>query len=128
MSLKDLLNQGDTLYYLNIYSEALEFYEKAISISPKNDGKSQGIIIIEKLNQSQKAIQWLGLHKLNRYQEATECFDKAISINLKYQFTQVYKGLALDKLNYCQKAIERSDKVISIIPQSRILRIINCQV
>ncbi|CAD8174781.1 unnamed protein product [Paramecium pentaurelia] len=87
-----LLNEGVALNNLNKYQDAIECYDKAISINPKYD----------------KAWSNKGdaLNNLNKYQDAIECLDKAISINPKFDSAWNNKGSALNNLNKYQDAIE----------------------
>ncbi|CAD8045608.1 unnamed protein product [Paramecium primaurelia] len=94
-----LLNEGWALNNLNKYQEAIECYDKAISINPKND-----------LAWSNKG--W-ALNSLNKYQEAIECYDKAISFNPKYDFAWNNKGYALHKLQKYYDAISCYDQALS---------------
>ncbi|CAD8055916.1 unnamed protein product [Paramecium primaurelia] len=98
-----LLNEGVALYNLNKYQDAIECYDKAISINPNDD------------------ITWtnkgFALNNLNKYKDAIESFDKAISINPKDDITWTNKGLALNNLNKYQDAIECYDEAISINPK-----------
>ncbi|CAD8214737.1 unnamed protein product [Paramecium octaurelia] len=98
-----LLNQGVALSNLKKYQEAIECYDKAISINPKQD-----------LAWNNKGNS---LNNLNKYEEAIECYDKAISINPKLDLAWNNKGNSLDDLYKYQEAIECYDKAISINPK-----------
>ncbi|CAK86537.1 unnamed protein product, partial (macronuclear) [Paramecium tetraurelia] len=135
---KRLLIEGVALRKLNKYQEAIECYDKAISINPNYDDAwyNKGLALYN-LNKYQEAIEcydkaisinpkydaaWNNkgnsLYDLKKYQEAIECYDKAISINPKYDAAWNNKGLALYDLKKYQEAIECYDKAISINPNN----------
>ncbi|CAD8214738.1 unnamed protein product [Paramecium octaurelia] len=99
-----LLNEGLALRQLNKYEEAIECYDKAISINPKYD------------------LAWynkgLALFYLNKKEEAIECYDKAISINPKYDSAWSNKGNSLFNLNKNEEANECCHQAISINPNN----------
>ncbi|CAK91023.1 unnamed protein product (macronuclear) [Paramecium tetraurelia] len=69
---------GYALSKLNKYQDAIECYNKAISINPNYD-----VIWYHKGNV---------LNNLNQHYEAIECYDKAISINPNYDVAWNNKG------------------------------------
>ncbi|CAD8161821.1 unnamed protein product [Paramecium pentaurelia] len=75
-----LLNQGVASYNLYKYKEAIECYDKAISINPKYDAAW-----------SQKGY---ALHQLQKYNDAISCYDQALSIHINTLRLQ-RKGLKL---------------------------------
>ncbi|CAK77044.1 unnamed protein product (macronuclear) [Paramecium tetraurelia] len=101
--IEKLLNEGAVLKSLNKYQEAIECYDKVISINPKyyvswnNKGTS--------------------LQSLKKFQDAIECFNQAISINPKYYVSWNNKGNALQNLTNYQEAIDCYEKAISINPK-----------
>ncbi|CAD8140567.1 unnamed protein product [Paramecium octaurelia] len=127
----------NTLKTLNQYEDAIECYNEAISINPKDEDAwySKGLALF-KLNQFEEAIEcyneaisikpkylyaWydkgLALFKLNQFEEAIECYNEAISIKPKYLYAWYDKGLALFKLNQFEEAIKCYNEAISINPK-----------
>ncbi|CAD8214671.1 unnamed protein product [Paramecium octaurelia] len=101
----------------NRYQDAIECYEKAISINPKFD-----------LAWNNKGS---ALNSLNRYQEAIRCCEKAISINPKIFGAHTNKGFALQQQKKYQNAVDCYEQALSICndPQIRQLKLIpqECQ-
>ncbi|CAD8166212.1 unnamed protein product [Paramecium pentaurelia] len=92
-----LLQEGVALHNLNEYQEAIECYDKAISMNPKYDKAWYN--------------KGLALNNLNKYQEAFECYDKAISINPKHDKARSY---ALHQLQKYYDALSCYDQALSI--------------
>jgi len=81
---KSWFKKGLDLSEAGKYQEALECFEKAIEINPKEE------------------IAWynkgVALTNLGKHQEALECFEKAIEINPNYEKAWYNKGVALTNL------------------------------
>jgi tetratricopeptide (TPR) repeat protein len=81
LSLKELILKGNEHYYNKEYNEAIECYDKALEIDPKD---------ADTLNNKGNALDNLGKHK-----EAIECYDKALEIDPKHAIVLNNKGNAL---------------------------------
>ncbi|MDZ7958650.1 MAG: tetratricopeptide repeat protein [Aulosira sp. DedQUE10] len=96
----DLYKQGNTLYDLQRYQDALAVYDKAVDIRP---GYAQG---------------WYGrgrtLSELKQYKEALAAYDKAIQILPDYLEAWSRRGLALANLQRYQEAIASFDKALQL--------------
>ncbi|WP_341528615.1 tetratricopeptide repeat protein [Nostoc sp. UHCC 0302] len=132
----DLYKQGNTLFDLQRYKDALTAYEKAVNIIPNyaqgwnGQGKTLNELkeYKEALAAYDKAIQiqpdyleaWSGrgfvLINLQRYQEAIASFDKALQ--LKNDNPEVWnaKGEAFSNLNQYDQAIQAYDQAIELKP------------
>ncbi|MFN6440237.1 MAG: tetratricopeptide repeat protein [Nostoc sp. DedSLP01] len=130
----ELSKQGNTLFDLQRYQEALAVYEKAVNIRPDYaqgwNGQGKTLYELKKYKDSlaayDKAIQiqpdyleaWIGrgfvLGKLQRYQEAIASFNKALE--LKSDNSQVWnaKGEAFRNLGQYDQAIESYEKAIAL--------------
>ena len=99
---KNALAKGTELYYKGEYSNALEWYEKAILTDPMN------------------AEAWynkgLALANVGKIEESILCFDKVIEINPLALDALYSKGLSLAKLGKYEESIKFNDKVIEINP------------
>lgn len=99
----ELHTQGNTLYNLNRYDEALVAYNRAINLQPdyaeawKDKGKA--------------------LSELKKYQEAQEAYDKAIQLKPEYLEAWTGRGYALDELQQHQEAIASFEKALKIQPE-----------
>ncbi|MBW4646160.1 MAG: tetratricopeptide repeat protein [Goleter apudmare HA4340-LM2] len=132
----ELYKQGNTLFDLQRYQEALAVYEKAVNIRADYAqgwyGQGQ---TLDKLNQYQaaliaydKAIQiqpdyleaWSGrgfsLQKMQRYQEAIASFEKALELKSDAPEVWQAKGQALSNLNQYENAIKSYDQAIELKP------------
>ena len=83
--------------------EALECYDKAIEIDPKDAATlfNKGLV----------------LGRLDRHEEAVECYDKALEIDPKDVATLYWKGRALGRLGRHKEAVECYDKAVEIDPK-----------
>jgi tetratricopeptide (TPR) repeat protein len=95
-------NQGNTLRADGQYQEALEAYNKALSIDPNYA----------------EAWTYKGntLYRLGRYQEALDAVNKSLSINPDFEVTWNNKGLILQSLSRDQEALDAYNKALSINP------------
>ncbi|CAK61763.1 unnamed protein product (macronuclear) [Paramecium tetraurelia] len=83
---------------LDVYQEAIECYNEAISINPK---------YAQAWNKKGNT-----LSDLKQYEEAIECYNKAISFNHKYVDAFCNKGFALGNLNQYEEAIVLTLKML----------------
>ncbi len=97
------LHEGNLFISEKRYEEALEAFNKAIEINPKD-----GYVF------SRKGIA-LGI--MGRYEEALEAFNKAIEINPKDGYTLSNKGIALGNLDRYEEALAAFNKAIEINPK-----------
>ncbi|MBD2409905.1 protein kinase [Nostoc calcicola FACHB-389] len=101
---KELSKQGNTLFDLQRYQEALAVYEKAVNIRPDY---AQG---------------WNGqgktLSQLKKYKDALAAYDKAIQIKPDYLEAWIGRGLVLDNLERYQEAIASFDKALELNNQN----------
>ncbi|WP_193200173.1 tetratricopeptide repeat protein [Nostoc sp. MG11] len=131
-----LYNQGNTLFDLQRYQDALTVYEKAVNVRPDYaqgwNGQGKTLYKLKQYKEAlaayDKAIQiqpdyleaWIGrsyvLGMLQRYQEAIASFDRAIQ--LKGDNPEVWnaKGEALSNLNQYDEAIKSYDQAIELNP------------
>ncbi len=98
------LYEGRPLISEKKYEEALEAFNKAIEINPKDDNalSSKGAM----------------LGTLGRHEEALEAFNKAIEINPKNDDALSNKGIALGYLGRHEEALEAYNKAIEIKPKN----------
>ncbi len=128
----ELSKQGNTLYDLQRYPDALATYEKAVEIRPDYpqawDGQGKTLYELKKYKQAltayDKAIQlqplyleaWSGrgftLNKLQRYREAIASFEKALEVENKDPKTWNARGEALMNLKEYDQAIKSFEKAI----------------
>lgn len=104
-------NNGNLLYKLEEYTEALANFDKAIAL--QNDYPQA----------------WLdrgnALRDLEHYEEALASFDKAIAIQNDYPNAWSNRGIALAKLKRYEEALASCDKAIEIqndYPQAWLIR------
>ncbi len=130
----DLYKQGNTLFDLQRYQDALVVYEKAVNIRPDYAqgwyGQGQSLYELRKYKDAlaayDKAIQiqpeyleaWSGrgfsLKNLQRYQEAVASFDKALQLKNNSPEIWLAKGQSLSNLNQYENAIKSYDKAIDL--------------
>jgi tetratricopeptide (TPR) repeat protein len=95
-----LYKQGNTLFDLQRYQDALTVYEKAVNVRPDY---AQG---------------WNGqgktLYKLKQYKEALAGYDKAIQIQPDYLDAWIGRGYVLGMLQRYQEAIASFDRAIQL--------------
>lgn len=133
---KDALARGTELFYNRQYSDALEWYEKAIAKDPKNaeawynKGLSLGNLGKEEdeIKSYDKAIKikpdygdaWNNkgfvFAKLGKLEESIKYFEKAIKIKPDYAGAWYNKGLSLWKLGKHEESIKYFEKAIEIKP------------
>lgn len=98
----ELHKRGNTLYNLNRFKEALENYDRAISIRPD---------YAEVWQDKAKT-----LYELKQYRESQSAYDKAIELKPEYLEAWTGRGYALDKLQQSQGAISSFDNALKIKP------------
>ncbi len=138
MDEKELIIKGDSLAKLKRYEEAIEAYEKAIELDPKDAyawvNKGFALDELKRYEEAieayEKAIEldpkndfsWvskgISLWQLKRYEEAIEAYEKAIELNPKNDFPWVNKGISLSELTRYEEAIEAYEKAIEINPKN----------
>jgi tetratricopeptide (TPR) repeat protein len=100
----EALNQGNTLYELGRYEEAIEYYDRALAIDPSN---------IKALND-----KGLSLYYSGRYEEAIEYSDRALAIDPNNVIALITKGLCLHKLERYEEAMEYYDRALALDPNN----------
>ncbi|WP_138500400.1 tetratricopeptide repeat protein [Nostoc sp. PA-18-2419] len=130
----ELSKQGNTLFDLQRYQEALAVYEKAVNIRPDYvqgwNGQGRTLLELKKYKEAlaayDKAIQikpdyleaWIGrgfvLGNLQHYQEAIASFNKALELNNKNSQIWNAKGEVLSSLGQYDQAIESYEKAIEL--------------
>lgn len=127
LKLNDNFALGDQIFPLANFTEAVEFFDKAIAIKPDYAGawfyrglallelrrRGEGISDSHKVNSNGKEVfivkrEWLS--------EALESFDKAIAIKPDCTNAWFYRGLTLGYQWFNSKAVESFDKAIAIQP------------
>ncbi|MBC6431432.1 tetratricopeptide repeat protein [Nostoc sp. HG1] len=134
----ELSKQGNTLFDLQRYQDALEIYEKAVNIRPDYaqgwNGQGKTLSKLKKYKDAlaayDRAIQiqpdyfeaWSGrgfvLGNLQRYQEAIASFDKALQLNNESSEVWNAKGEAFSNLNQYDQAIKAYEKAIEFKPDN----------
>jgi tetratricopeptide (TPR) repeat protein len=103
-SVDELVDKGNSLVDKGKYEEAINFYDKALGISPQD--------VVALTNKG------TALDQLGRYEEAVECFDKVLEINSKDAEALNNKGSSLIKLNRYEEAVKCFDDVLTINPNN----------
>lgn len=103
LTLYEILSEGRKLLTEKRYEEALETFNKALEINPKDEFalSRKGYI----------------LGNLGRYEEALEAFNKVLDINPKNAFALSRKGVALGSLGMYEDALEVFNKALEIKPK-----------
>jgi tetratricopeptide (TPR) repeat protein len=132
----EYVKYGEDMANSNNLDEAIECFDKAIGINPKNDYAwgDRGLILDkqgkteEALASFSKAIEidpknaitWhnkgLSLIRSNRLKEAIECFDKAIECKENYAKAWYNKGRALSMLGELKRSQDCFDKARKLDP------------
>ncbi|MBE8985847.1 tetratricopeptide repeat protein [Nostoc sp. LEGE 12450] len=130
----ELSKQGNTLFDLQRYQDALEVYEKVVNIRPDYaqgwNGQGKTLYKLKKSKEAlaayDRAIQikpdyfeaWSGrgfvLANLQRYQEAIASFDKALQLNNESSEVWNAKGEAFSNLKQYDQAIKAYEKAIEL--------------
>ncbi len=95
--------RGSAKHKLKQYKEAINDYDNAIELNPKN--------VFAYYNR--------GLNKfhLNQYKESIKDFDRVIELNPKYVEAYIYRGVSKGKLKQYKEAIKDYDKVAGLNPE-----------
>ncbi|BBD61576.1 TPR repeat-containing serine/threonine protein kinase [Nostoc sp. HK-01] len=130
----ELSKQGNTLFELQRYQDALSVYEEAVNIRPDYaqgwNGQGKTLFKLKQYDEAliayEKAIQiqpdyvdaWSGrgftLQKLQRYPEAIAAFDKALQLHDDYPEVWNAKGEVFSELKQYDNAIKAYDKAIDL--------------
>ncbi len=100
----DLYHRGETLLALKRYDDALNAYNRALTIRPEYAEAWQG--------------QGDALLELEEYEEALEAYDKAIQIQPDYLEAWNGRGQALDRLERYEEAIASFDSTLNLRPDN----------
>ncbi len=100
LNVESWVTSGDAKYISEKYDEAIEYYDQALEIEPKNDSvwSSRGAALL----------------KLGMWAKAVDAFDEALAINSKLALAYSGKGLALTHLRRYSEAIECHDNAIRL--------------
>ena len=121
-----------TLYYLNRYEEAIDYYSKAIEINPLYEKAfiNKGIILaklmafdealysfnmaLEINDKSEISYFNIGIiySRLERYEDALYYFNKASELGYDYAYLNV--AIVLEKIGKIEEAFEAYDKAVAI--------------
>ena len=132
----EAFNQGVQLGRLRRYEEAIEFYDKAISLKPDYvKAIFNKAVALQMLNRLEEAVlaydqaiainpgdseAWsnkgIALRSMGRTQEAIECYDQALAINPGDAGLWSNRGIALRSLGRIEEAIESYDQALTINP------------
>ncbi|MBH8572546.1 tetratricopeptide repeat protein [Nostocaceae cyanobacterium CENA369] len=132
----ELSKQGNTLFELQRYPDALAVYQQAVDIRPNYaqgwNGQGKTLFALkrykEALSAYDKAIQiqpdyvdaWSGrgftLQNLQRYSEAIASFDKALQLHNDYPEVWNAKGEVYSSLKQYDNAIKSYDKAVELKP------------
>ncbi|MBD2593763.1 tetratricopeptide repeat protein [Nostoc spongiaeforme FACHB-130] len=130
----ELSKQGNTLFELQRYQDALSVYKQAVDIKPDYaqgwNGQGKTLFKLKQydaaLTAYEKAIQiqpdyvdaWSGrgltLQKLQRYPEAIAAFDKALQLHDDYPEVWNAKGEVFSELKQYDNAIKAYNKAIDL--------------
>ncbi len=100
----ELYHQGNTLYNLSRYEEALKHYENALEI--KAD-------YVEAWKEKGDT-----LYQLNQDEAAMDAYDRAIQLNPEYLEAWIKRGDVLNRLQRSSEAIASFDKALELLPES----------
>ena len=101
-----LVHKGSALYSLGNYTQAIQYYDKALAVDPNN----------------KRALNNKGstLYSLGNYRQAIQSFDKALAIDPNYAAALTGKGAALDSLGNHTQAIQLFDKALAVDPNYKV--------
>ena len=102
-SAEEWIERGDKFYIKGEYEKAIECYNEALKINPKDADAwyNKGVLYA----------------RLKKYEEAIECYDKALKINPEYANAWNNKGVVYAELKEYKKAIECYDEALKINPE-----------
>jgi len=133
---RNWIDEGDNLYSLGNFREAICCYDKAIEIdSQLSDGYCKKGMCLSALSNYEDSIKCfdmalkinpiffdaflnkgLALIKLGRYADSSLCFDKVIEINPRYALAWYYNGFVASILNQYERALYFYESAIEIDP------------
>jgi predicted O-linked N-acetylglucosamine transferase (SPINDLY family) len=93
-------NKANVLHELKRYDEAIDHYDKALSLKPD--------YVVAYSNKANV------LHELKRYDEAIDHYDKALSLKSNYAEVWSNKGNSLYKLKRYDEAIAHHERALSL--------------
>jgi tetratricopeptide (TPR) repeat protein len=129
-----LIVKGNAIDKKRKFEQALECYDKALKIDPKNitalvnkaltleeiDSKNDEIksllekaITLDSTTSNTMASKGTAYLTLGKFEQALECYDKALKIDPKNIIAVVNSGVAWTRLGYQEKAISYYDRVIT---------------
>jgi tetratricopeptide (TPR) repeat protein len=132
----EYVKYGEDMANSNNLDKAIECFDKAIGINPKNDfawgdrglildkqGKTEEALVsfskaieIDPKNAITRHNKGLSLIRSNQLKEAIECFDKAIECRENYAKAWYNKGRALSMLGELKKSQDCFDKARKLDP------------
>lgn len=133
----ELMNIGISLVELGKKNEAIEFYDRSISVNPKfvPVWRKKGTLLFD-LERYEEALicfntiigfepddyaAWYNkgvtLDRLSRSKEAINYYDRALKLNPKFDLAWNAKGILLDYLGKHEEAINCFDKYIEMNPE-----------
>ena len=97
--------KGWAFEYKQEYDKAIECYDKAIELNPKDENAwvFKGNVLLD---------------NLHRYEESIACYDKAIELNTKHEYVWSQKGQALLLYQRYEESMACLDKVIELNPEN----------
>jgi len=135
-----LLNKGSALIILGKNEEALDYFNQAIDINPKDDYalSEKGAALIN-LGKNEEALEFINraidinlkddyalsekgaaLINLGKHEEALEFINRALDINPKNDHALLCKGSALGNLGKNEEALEAFNQALEINPKNEI--------
>ncbi|HKS36204.1 MAG TPA: tetratricopeptide repeat protein [Verrucomicrobiae bacterium] len=93
-----LLGKGQSLVNLGQIEEAIECFNKAIALDPKNSD-----VFVKK---------GLAMERMQKMEEAIESYDRAIALNDSFTLAYLYKGAVCNKLQRFREALECYEKAL----------------
>jgi Flp pilus assembly protein TadD len=104
-SISTLVDKGNALLDLRMYTQAIQNYDQALAIDPTNK-----YVLFNKGN---------ALNILGNYTQAIQYFDKVLAIDPNYKDALNGKGIVLAKQGNYNQAISYFDKVLAIDPNDK---------
>jgi len=139
----DWINKGNQFYKDGLYKEAVQCYDQALKLDPKNIAvwNNRGLSLAN-LGLHEEAIQsysnalkfntqyfnaWsnlgISLDALKEFEKALICFDKALELNPKHALTWRQKGDVLYKLGRHEEGDYCSEQVLKlVVPESSLFK------
>lgn len=132
-------NQGQTLYKMKQYEEALLAFDKAVSMKPGNatyqSARARTLYDLKRYHKALAAFEVAArlepnipdhlkgqgdtLYKLKRYQEALQVFEKAAQLEPKSAYYHKMQGEALYELKRFLIALQAFEKAARLEPDNR---------